>query len=194
MKSSPASAFDFPINKYVPAASPNSDRLNMSADTRLTRLPNNPVEFLVGVKIYPARWWGFGAWYRRALNDQRLKNFNGVNFNVPIANITNVCVTNPPHPPPCPVGTDRESSLSPVRLALRHRRASRWASSRRATRTALALNCGLVIATRASRPFCRTSRRPLRWQHRRRRLRCRASLAITRHRVVARPTRARRLT
>ena len=68
-------AVDFPINKhfqplaelratqYVGGRTPNA-------------LENSPVEFLMGLKVYPRRWWGFGAWYRRQINDQRLNMFN----------------------------------------------------------------------------------------------------------------------
>ncbi|HYX27908.1 MAG TPA: hypothetical protein VE863_05030, partial [Pyrinomonadaceae bacterium] len=41
---------------------------------------------------YPARWWGFGVWFRRALNDQRTKNITQTDFNVPINQVTNVVV------------------------------------------------------------------------------------------------------
>ncbi len=66
---------DFPINKhfqpifevrstaYVGSRTPNA-------------LPNNPVELLGGAKIYPRRWFGFGVWYRRQLNEQDLGHFN----------------------------------------------------------------------------------------------------------------------
>lgn len=59
--------FDFPINKhfqpifelksvqYVGGRTPNA-------------LPNNPVDMLAGVRIFPARWWGFSAYYRAHLN------------------------------------------------------------------------------------------------------------------------------
>jgi hypothetical protein len=65
---------DFPINKYFQPIAEFRSTQYVAGHTP-NALPNNPVEFLVGAKIYPARWWGFGGWYRRALNDQRLNNF-----------------------------------------------------------------------------------------------------------------------
>lgn len=38
---------------------------------------NNPVDALGGVRIFPARWWGVGAAYRRHLNQQDSGHFNG---------------------------------------------------------------------------------------------------------------------
>jgi hypothetical protein len=38
---------------------------------------NNPVEALGGVRIFPARWWGVGAAYRRHMNQQDASHFNG---------------------------------------------------------------------------------------------------------------------
>jgi len=95
---------DFPINRYFqPIAEFRSTKY--LGGTR-NAFNNNPVEFLVGVKIYPKRWWGMGAWYRRALNDQRTKNFNDVTFATPVGNITNVCVLRRGFPaaPPAPGG------------------------------------------------------------------------------------------
>jgi hypothetical protein len=96
---------DFPINKHVqPIAELRSTKY--LGGTR-NAFNNNPVEFLVGVKIYPRRWFGLGAWYRRHLNEQSQDRFNPANFNVPVANITNVCVLGrgfPAPPPPAPGG------------------------------------------------------------------------------------------
>ena len=61
--------FDFVPNKhwqgiaelkaiqYVGGATPNAFR-------------NNPVEFLGGIRAFPARWWGLSGWYRLHLNPQ----------------------------------------------------------------------------------------------------------------------------
>ena len=46
----------------------------------------------MGLKVYPRRWWGFGAWYRREINDQRLKMFVANDATTSIAQITNVNV------------------------------------------------------------------------------------------------------
>lgn len=41
--------------------------------------PNNPVDFLGGVRVYPARWLGMSAWYRHHLNQQGDRLFGGDN-------------------------------------------------------------------------------------------------------------------
>jgi hypothetical protein len=82
---------DFPINKhfqpivevrstqYVNGRTPNA-------------FQNDPVELIGGIKIYPARWWGIGAAYRRHLNQQDQDHFDGTDFNISINQITNVNV------------------------------------------------------------------------------------------------------
>jgi len=83
---------DFPINKYVQPIAEFRSTQYVGGHTP-NAFQNNPVEFLVGIKLYPARWWGFGAWYRRALNDQRQGNFNNTGGNTTtVQNITNVNV------------------------------------------------------------------------------------------------------
>jgi len=37
---------------------------------------NNPVDALTGIRIYPSRWWGIGAAYRRHMNQQDQGHFN----------------------------------------------------------------------------------------------------------------------
>lgn len=98
---------DFPINKYVQPIAELRSTQYVGGRTP-NALPNNPVEFTAGIKLYPARWWGFGAWYRRALNDQRAKNINAQDATTPVTNITNVCVLNNPTAsgPPCVPGVN----------------------------------------------------------------------------------------
>jgi hypothetical protein len=82
---------DFPINKHFqPIAELGSIRY--VAGRTPNAFQNNPVEFLAGIKIYPKRWFGFGAWYRRHLNQQSLDRFNPVDFNTTIAQTTGVFV------------------------------------------------------------------------------------------------------
>jgi hypothetical protein len=82
---------DFPINKYVQPIAEFRSTQYVGGKTP-NAFQNNPVEFLVGIKLYPARWWGFGAWYRRAINDQRNGNFNPRDANTTVAQTTNVNV------------------------------------------------------------------------------------------------------
>ncbi|HEY9283257.1 MAG TPA: hypothetical protein VIP46_07370 [Pyrinomonadaceae bacterium] len=66
---------DFPVNssfqpilelkgtRYVGGRTPNA-------------FPNNPMDFLGGIRVFPARWLGFSAWYRAHLNQQGDRLFN----------------------------------------------------------------------------------------------------------------------
>src|SRR6266550_1015186 len=85
---------DFPVNKYVQPIAEFRSTQYVGGKTP-NAFQNNPVEFLVGIKLYPARWWGFGAWYRRAINDQRAGNFNPADANTPIAQITSTAIVVP---------------------------------------------------------------------------------------------------
>jgi hypothetical protein len=61
---------------------------------------NSPVDALAGVKIYPARWWGFGLAYRYHLNQQDRSLFKGQDALTTINQVTNV---NPIGPQPITV-------------------------------------------------------------------------------------------
>jgi hypothetical protein len=61
--------FDFPVNKHFqPMLELKS--IHYVAGRTPNALPNNPVDFLAGVRIFPRRWFGFSAWYRAHLNQQ----------------------------------------------------------------------------------------------------------------------------
>ena len=67
--------FDFPINRHFqPIAELKS--VQYWGNKTPNAFPQNPVDFLAGVKIYPRRWFGFGAWYRMNLNQQSSGRFN----------------------------------------------------------------------------------------------------------------------
>lgn len=85
--------FDFPINKHFQPMAELRSTMYVGGRTP-NAMQNNPVEFLAGVKIYPRRWWGLGAWYRMHLNQQDLGHFNAVDATTQINNITNVTVRN----------------------------------------------------------------------------------------------------
>ena len=86
--------FDFPINKYFQPIAEFRSTQYVGSHTP-NAFQNNPVEFLAGVKIYPARWWGVGAWYRRHLNQQSLSSFKTVDASTTIQQITNVALMGP---------------------------------------------------------------------------------------------------
>src|SRR5437764_12699687 len=67
--------FDFPINRHFqPIAELKS--VQYWGSRTPNAFPQNPVDFLAGVKIYPKRWFGFGAWYRMNLKQQSKGRFN----------------------------------------------------------------------------------------------------------------------
>ncbi|MDT7780160.1 MAG: hypothetical protein QOC99_2672, partial [Acidobacteriota bacterium] len=84
--------FDFPINKHFqPIAELKS--VHYVGSHTPNAFPQNPVDVLAGFKIYPKRWFGFGAWYRRNLNEQSQSHFNpGTDFNVQINQLSGVFV------------------------------------------------------------------------------------------------------
>ena len=83
--------FDFPINKHFQPIAEFRSTQYVGGKTP-NAFNNNPVEFLVGTKIYPKRWFGFGAWYRMHLNQQDRGHFNSKDATVPVGNITGVFV------------------------------------------------------------------------------------------------------
>jgi hypothetical protein len=83
--------FDFPINKHFQPMAELRSTQYVGGHTP-NAMGNNPIEFLMGLKVYPRRWWGFGAWYRRAINDQRLKMFVANDATTTINQVTNVFV------------------------------------------------------------------------------------------------------
>ncbi|HEX3280432.1 MAG TPA: hypothetical protein VHR36_04305, partial [Pyrinomonadaceae bacterium] len=97
--------FDFPINKHFEAI--GEVRSTMYRGSRTPNaFNNNPVDAVAGVKIYPARWWGFGVAYRRHLNPQDSGHFNGTTANTQINNLSGVCVLTVPGGAPCVPGVN----------------------------------------------------------------------------------------
>jgi hypothetical protein len=67
--------FDFPVNEHFQLIGEVRSTMYVAGRTP-NAFNNNPVEALGGVKIYPRRWWGIGAAYRRHLNQQDQSHFN----------------------------------------------------------------------------------------------------------------------
>jgi hypothetical protein len=85
--------FDFPINKHFqPIAELKS--VQYFGSRTPNAFPQNPVDFLGGIKIYPRRWFGFGAWYRLNLNQQSAGRFNA--SGVTSVNVTQLSGVNVP--------------------------------------------------------------------------------------------------
>lgn len=70
--------FDFPINKYFQPMAELRSTQYVGGRTP-NAFENSPVEALVGLKIYPKRWWGFGLAWRYHINQQDKKSFSGTN-------------------------------------------------------------------------------------------------------------------
>jgi hypothetical protein len=67
--------FDFPINKHFQLIAEARSTMYVGGKTP-NAFNNNPVDALGGVRIFPARWWGIGAAYRRHMNQQDQGHFN----------------------------------------------------------------------------------------------------------------------
>lgn len=83
--------FDFPINKHVQPVLEVRSTQYVGGRTP-NAFENSPVDGLAGVKIYPRRWFGFGAAYRIHVNQQSRSHFNSSNFNATVNQVTNVVV------------------------------------------------------------------------------------------------------
>jgi hypothetical protein len=81
--------FDFPINKHIQPVLELRTTQYVGGRTP-NAFENSPVDALAGVKIYPRRWFGFGAAYRMHINQQDRSLFDGRDFNTTINQITNV--------------------------------------------------------------------------------------------------------
>ena len=68
--------FDFPINKHFQLIAEARSTMYVGGRTP-NAFNNNPVDVLGGVRIFPARWWGFGVAYRRHMNQQDDEHFDG---------------------------------------------------------------------------------------------------------------------
>ncbi len=68
--------FDFPINKHFQLIAEARSTMYVAGKTP-NAFNNNPVEAIGGVRIFPARWWGIGAAYRRHMNQQDSDHFEG---------------------------------------------------------------------------------------------------------------------
>jgi hypothetical protein len=71
-----ALGFDFPINKHFQLIAEARATMYVGGKTP-NAFNNNPVDALGGVRIFPARWWGLGAAYRRHMNQQDSGHFEG---------------------------------------------------------------------------------------------------------------------
>jgi len=70
-----AVGFDFPVNEHFQLIGEVRSTMYVSGRTP-NAFNNNPVEAIGGIKVYPRRWWGVGAAYRRHLNQQDQSHFN----------------------------------------------------------------------------------------------------------------------
>ncbi len=82
---------DLPLNEHFQVVGELKSVMHVGGRTP-NAFNNNPVDALGGIKIYPARWWGFGFAYRRHLNPQELDRFEPQNVNISVQQITNVFV------------------------------------------------------------------------------------------------------
>jgi len=69
---------DFPINRHFQPIL-EFHHLHYVGGHTPNALENNPYEGLAGARFYPARWWGFSAWYRYHFNQQDDSAFDDTN-------------------------------------------------------------------------------------------------------------------
>jgi hypothetical protein len=67
--------FDFPINRHIQVIAEVRSTQYVGGRT-LNAFENSPVDALAGIRVFPRRWWGFGAAYRYHLNQQNRDLFN----------------------------------------------------------------------------------------------------------------------
>jgi hypothetical protein len=75
--------FDFPVNKYLQPIFEVRSTQYVGGRTP-NAFENSPVDALAGIKIYPRRWFGFGAAYRYHVNQQDRASFDGRTFNTAV--------------------------------------------------------------------------------------------------------------
>lgn len=68
---------DFPVNKHFQPIAEFRDTWYVGGRTP-NAFENNPIEVILGAKMYPKRWLGFGVAYRRHLNEQSRGSFNSI--------------------------------------------------------------------------------------------------------------------
>lgn len=72
---------DFPVNKYFQPIGELRGTWYVGGQTP-NAFRNNPLEGTIGARIYPQRWFGFGAWYRHHFNQQDRDSFSDSTFNL----------------------------------------------------------------------------------------------------------------
>ena len=81
--------FDYVVNKHFQLIGEVRSTMYTGGKTP-NAFNNNPVDAIGGVRIFPARWWGIGAAYRRHMNQQDAGHFNSADFNTSITQLTGV--------------------------------------------------------------------------------------------------------
>ncbi len=66
---------DFPINKHFQFIT-EMKSIHYVGGRTPAAFPNNPVDVLGGIRIFPSRWWGISAAYRAHVNQQGNRIFN----------------------------------------------------------------------------------------------------------------------
>jgi len=69
---------DFAINKHFQWINELKSIQYVGSHTQ-NAFPNNPVDFLTGIRVYPRRWFGASLWYRAHMNQQGNRIFNKSN-------------------------------------------------------------------------------------------------------------------
>lgn len=75
-----AMAFDFPVNKYFQPILEIRSQQFVGGRTP-NAFENNPLDFIAGARVYPARWMSLGGAYRYHVNQQDRDSLDGAVFN-----------------------------------------------------------------------------------------------------------------
>jgi hypothetical protein len=81
--------FDYSVNRHFQIIGEVRSTMYVAGKTP-NAFNNNPVEALGGIRIFPSRWWGIGAAYRRHMNQQDSGHFNEADVNIQIAQLTGI--------------------------------------------------------------------------------------------------------
>ena len=77
-------AVDFPVNKFFQPIVEFRSTYYVGGRTP-NAFENSPIEGIAGGRVYPARWFSLGAWYRYHFNSQDRESFDGNNFSGQVA-------------------------------------------------------------------------------------------------------------
>lgn len=83
---------DFPVNKYMQYIAEFRSLKYIGGHTP-NAFERDPIDGLFGIRVFPRRWWGFGAAYRANLNQQNGNSFDEDQVNTSTVNVNGQPIT-----------------------------------------------------------------------------------------------------